>query len=666
MDFPITSLKGIGEKRARLFAKIGIKTVNDIVYYLPRSYEEPALFSKIAGLTEGGNYVVCGYICEKPALKRIRKGLNLTVFTVSDQTGRIEVVFFNQPYISTRLKKGEKVYISGKVQRFANRLSFTNPAIEKKMPAEGWLPTYPLTAGLSQKNMRLFVKSALDTIQISDVFPEEFKEKHKLADRTDALFNIHFPKSYKALLKAKYRVLFETLLLFSIALNEKEKETKNAHYLKCDEAEKKKFLNKLWFSPTSAQLRVMREIESDLNSAKPMNRLIQGDVGCGKTAVAFYAMHLCVCAKQQCAMMAPTEVLAAQHFATAQRLFEGVNIELLTGGMSGAQRRAKFQNIASGQTDIIIGTHALLYDNVQFARLGLIVTDEQHRFGVSQRSALESKSEAPHTLTISATPIPRTLALILYGEANLSVIDQMPPGRKPVKTFCVPEQKREAMYQFLEKQISQGEQVFVVCPLIEESDNIGLCSSQQVYDCLSQRFKGYGVSLLHGRLDAQHKVQILTGFRENKFKVLVSTTVIEVGVDVPAATIMVIENAERFGLAQLHQLRGRVGRADKPSFCFLMSKDKNNKRLEVLCKTNDGFKIAKEDLRLRGPGQFLGIRQSGGSDIYMSTLIKNYKLFEKTRAIAQRLKNENPDLYNNLSDLSKTILSEKLDKTAIN
>ncbi len=670
MNLPVSSVKGIGEKKARLLLKLNIKTVGDILYYLPRYYEEPGRFCSIADLKEDGFYTAAGHVSKEPKVKRIRKGLNMTAFSICDETGSIEAVFFNQPYVCRMIKMGEKVYLSGKIHRFSNRLSFTNPSLSKKPPGtECLLPVYSLTAGLSQKSMRLAVKSALAFVQnITEVFPDAFREEHSLLDIKSALLNIHFPKTYKALESARRRIMFEELLLFGIALNEKERSFANANVLKCDQEMKNIFFDRLKFSPTAAQLRVMREIESDLQNTTPMNRLVQGDVGSGKTAAALFAMHICVQSGYQCAFMAPTEVLAEQHFASAQRIFfdMNINIELITGGMTASQRKIKFENIAAGLADIIIGTHALLYDNVQFARLGLVITDEQHRFGVSQRAALESKSAAPHTLIMTATPIPRTLALILYGETNLSVIDEMPPGRKPVKTFCVPEEKREAMYQYIEKEISKGACVFVVCPLVEDNDDIDIRSSLQVFEYLSKRFDKYGVLLLHGRMDSKDKSDVLKKFREKKYKILVSTTVIEVGVDVPNATIMVIENAERFGLASLHQLRGRVGRGDSTSYCFLMSEKKDNERLKILCKTNNGFVIAEEDLRLRGPGQFLGGRQSGGSDIYMTGLMKDFKLLEKTRIIAKQLIFAKPDLYNNLSYYAKARFSKRFDKTTIN
>ncbi|MFA5674986.1 MAG: ATP-dependent DNA helicase RecG [Christensenellales bacterium] len=671
MDLPVNSIKGIGEKKARLLSKIGINTVGDILYCLPRGYEQSGRFSNISGLSEGRVYTVAGYVSEEPKTKRIRKSLSVTAFSIYDETGSVEAVFFNRPYVCGMAQKGEKIYLSGKVRRYSNRLSFTNPALSKKQPDYGGLlPVYSLTAGLSQKSMRLAVKSALGFVQnITEIFPDEFRKKHGLSDIKSALSDIHFPKSAKALEPARKRIAFEEFLLFSIALGEKERSVlNNAYSLKCDETAINLFFDKLRFSPTAAQLRVMREIESDLQKTTPMNRLVQGDVGSGKTAAAFFAMHICVQSGFQCALMAPTEVLAEQHFNSAQRLFFDmkINIELITGGMTASRRKIKLENIAAGQADIIIGTHALLYDNVRFARLGLIITDEQHRFGVSQRAALESKSAAPHTLVMSATPIPRSLALILYGETNLSVIDEMPPGRKPVKTFCVPEKKREAMYKYIEKEIAEGALVFVVCPLVEDNDYTDIRSSQQVYEHLSKRFAKYGVLQLHGRMDSKDKNEVITKFKERRYAILVSTTVIEVGVDVTNATIMIIENAERFGLASLHQLRGRVGRGDIPSYCFLMSEKKDNERLKILCKTNDGFLIAEEDLRLRGPGQLLGGRQSGGSDIYMSGLVKDYKLLEKTRGIAANMVNTDFDLYNKLSSYANERFSKRFYKTTIN
>jgi len=672
LDGPVAAVKGIGEKKAKLLAKLGISTIADLIYYMPRDYETQGTSARISELKDGEVFNITAVIAGEPSYRRIKSGLNLTKFSLKDETGRVEAVFFNQPYIRRMYKDGEKVYISGSVKRVGRHFQFTNPHFEKHGKQHtGLNPIYSLTAGLTQKTMRLAMKSAINIVygKLKDILPNDFRAEHKLAELNYSVANIHFPESEDALKLSKRRLIFEELLLFNIALSERETAAQHgAAAMMISEPDRQIFFNRLGFKPTNAQLRVMNEIENDLNMEKPMNRLLQGDVGSGKTTPAFYAMDICVKSGYQCVLMAPTEVLAAQHFAGAQRIFNdvGVNMELLTGSTPAQQRRVICENIASGQTDIVIGTHAVLYDHVQFASLGLVITDEQHRFGVGQRAMLETKAGAPHTLIMSATPIPRTLALILYGKTDISIIDEMPPGREPVKTFLVPETKRAGMYGFMEEEIQKGSQIFVVCPLVEDNDALDVRSSEKVYEELRQRFSKTSVALLHGRLKPQEKNDIMRRFKEKEFYILVSTTVIEVGVDVPDATIMVIENAERFGLAQLHQLRGRVGRGQKISYCFLMSDKSDNARLSVLCKTNDGFSIAEEDLKLRGPGQFLGNKQSGMSDLYMANLIKDMKLLTQTREIAHRIKQENHDLYRLWQQTANARFSQKLGKTVIN
>ncbi len=672
IDGPVAAVKGIGEKKAQHLKKLGIVSAADLLYYMPRDYESQGTSARISELKDGEVFNVNAVITGEPSFRRIKSGLNLAKFSLKDETGWVEAVFFNQPYIRKMYKEGDMVYVSGSVKRAGRCFQFTNPHIEKQGKQHtGLNPVYSLTAGLTQKTMRMAVKSAIGTVysQIKDILPNEFRTEHKLAELNFSIANIHFPESDEALALSKRRLIFEELLLFNIVLSERETAAQHgAVQMTISESGKKIFFNRLGYKPTNAQMRVMGEIENDLKMEKPMNRLLQGDVGSGKTTPAFYAMHICVNSGCQCVLMAPTEVLATQHFAGAQRIFcdVGINMELLTGSTPAAQRRVIYENIAIGQTDILIGTHAVFYDNVQFSNLGLIITDEQHRFGVGQRAMLETKARSPHTLIMSATPIPRTLALILYGKADISIIDEMPPGRQPVKTFLVPEARRVDMYGFIEKELQKGAQIFVVCPLVEDSDALDVRSSEQVYEALKQRFSENAVALLHGRLKPQEKNDIMRRFKDKEFPILVSTTVIEVGVDVPDATIMVIENAERFGLAQLHQLRGRVGRGQKTSYCFLMSDKSDNARLSILCKTNDGFKIAEEDLNLRGPGQFLGNKQSGMSDLYMANLIKDMTLLTQTREIVNQIKQENQDLYHLLQQTANARFSQKLKKTVIN
>ncbi len=670
LDDPVAKIKGIGEKKAKLLSKLGIITIADLIYYLPRDYEAQGESVKIDGLKDGGVFNIMAVISGEPSLRRIKSGLNLAKFSLTDETGRVEAVFFNQPYLCKMYKAGDAVYVSGCVKRIGKSFQFTNPHIEKQGKQHtGVNPVYALTAGLTQKTMRLAVKAALESVrgQIAEIFPNEFRAEHRLSELNYSIYNVHFPENAEALAQAKRRLIFEELLLFNIALTERERRAETgAVMLSINDEEKACFLSRLEYKPTKAQCRVMSEIEADLRRDKPMNRLLQGDVGSGKTIPAFYAMKICVSSGYQCVMMAPTEVLAAQHFYNAQHILGdiGVNIELLTGSTPPAQRRTICQNIINGQTDIVFGTHAVLYDNVQFANLALVITDEQHRFGVGQRAMLETKARAPHTLIMSATPIPRSLALILYGKTDISVLDEMPPGRRPVKTFCVPEAKRRDMYDFLEKEIGKGAQVYIVCPLVEDGDVPGVRSSEHVFEEIKRRFAD--AALLHGRLKPQEKNDIIARFKTKKCSILVSTTVIEVGIDVPDATIMVIENAERFGLAQLHQLRGRVGRGKKTSYCFLMTEKSDNERLSILCKTNDGFKIAEEDLRLRGPGQFLGSKQSGMSDLYMANLIRDMAMLKQTKELAASMKASHPEIYAQWLSAAKTRFSRKMENTVIN
>ena len=657
-DDSIKSLKSIGDKKARLLLKLGIKTIRDLLYYMPRAYETPGRLVEVCGLRPNDTYSLNAVIEKAPSYRRIRKGVSLTKFSLSDDTGSVDAVFFNQPYMSRMYKKGDEVYVSGPIKLIGRNLQFTNPHIEKgNRQITGLSPIYPLTAGLTQKSMRLLMKTAVEScsVLLKETLPEDFRQIHNLADINYSIKNIHLPKDEQCLEAAKRRLIFEELLLFNIALLKRESAEKGeALPLESSEETRNEFLSLLKYSLTNAQLRVMVEIENDLALQKPMNRLMQGDVGSGKTTPAFYAMYICANNARQSVMMAPTEVLAKQHFKNACELFNntGINIELLTGSTPAAQRKLISQNSAAGNTDMIIGTHAVLYDNVQFANLSLVITDEQHRFGVNQRARLESKSDAPHTLIMSATPIPRTLALIIYGKTDISIIDEMPPGRQPVKTFVVGEHKRSDMYGFLEKEISSGSQIFVVCPLIEQSDMMEAKSSEEVFNELKSRFGERNTALLHGRMKPEEKNETMQRFKNAEFSVLVSTTVIEVGVDVPNATIMIIENADRFGLSQLHQLRGRVGRGDKRSYCFLMCEQSDNKRLQILAKTNDGFKISEEDLRLRGPGQFLGNRQSGVSDLYMANLIGDMRLLKQTRKIALDLEKAHSSLYESLVKLA--------------
>ena len=517
-----------------------------------------------------------------------------------------------------------------------------NPLIERGA-SPSILPVYRLTAGLTQKKLRQIIAECIKTCagSVREIFSEDFKEKHGLCGIAFAYQNIHFPKDAAGAEKAKRRLVFEEMLLFSAMLHMLggDEESGNGIPFACGEDIIAGFKRLLPFEPTSAQMRVMKEICGDYAAGKAQNRLIQGDVGCGKTMLAYFALYLCVKSGYQCAMMAPTELLARQHFEGAFRLFkdEGINIELITGSHTAAQKAKTVRRFTSGQAHILFGTHALIYENVEFYNLGLIITDEQHRFGVKQRARLKQKGERPHMLIMSATPIPRTLALILYGKTDISVVDELPPGRKPVKTHIVPPMKRKSMYEYIKSETANGGQAFVVCPLIEKNEDLDARSAEEIYEELKGIFDDSAIALLHGRMKPAEKESTVESFRKGEIRVLVSTTVIEVGVNVPAATIMVVENAERFGLAQLHQLRGRVGRGDQASYCFLTTNGKENERLQILAQTANGFEIAQKDLMLRGPGEFLGSRQNGVGDLYMAHLIRDVNIIKEAQSIYEAL-----------------------------
>jgi ATP-dependent DNA helicase RecG len=645
LDTPLRYLKGVGEKTEKLLNKLEIYTVYDLLCFLPRDYKDFTETVPVESLAEGAEAAVCCTVEGEPKLNRIRRNLNILKFTVGDGTGRLAVYYFNQPYLKDHIKAGDTLYLLGRMQKKGREARMDNPLLERGKPEHPILPVYRLTAGLNQKKLRQFITNALATVSGTrdEIFSPAFRKSQGLCETNYAYENIHFPIDRHALQLAKKRLIFEELMLFAAMLDMLSGSgDEKGIPLYCGEDTADGFKALLPFAPTAAQERVMGQIAEDFKGSKPMNRLIQGDVGSGKTALAFFAMYACVKNGYQCAMMAPTEVLARQHFESACRLFqnEGIRIELITGSKTAAQKRQSVERLTAGQADMLVGTHALIYENVEFFKLGLVVTDEQHRFGVRQRAKFVQKGEMPHTLIMSATPIPRTLALILYGRTDISVVDEMPPGRTPVKTHIVPEGKRHDMYGFIKNEIISGGQAFVVCPLIEANEDYEARSAEEIYDELKQLLPGMPISLLHGRMKAEEKNSIMQGFSENRIKLLVSTTVIEVGVNVPNATIMVVENAERFGLAQLHQLRGRVGRGEKVSYCFLTSRggEKADERLQILVKSNDGFYIAEKDLEIRGPGEFLGTRQNGVGDLYMANLIRDMSLLTETREIYEDLK----------------------------
>nr|WP_294648836.1 ATP-dependent DNA helicase RecG [uncultured Blautia sp.] len=626
MSTSLRTLKGVGEKTEKLFGKIGVTDIESLLSYYPRNYdayEEPV---EIQSLEEGAVAAISATVTAGVYVNQVRN-LQVITTTVADLTGKISVTWFNAPYLRSTVRKGSRFVLRGRVARKQGKLQMEHPEIFTPAAYEEILhslqPIYGLTAGLSNKTIVKLIHQVLDEQKLQvEYLADEYKEKYHLADRNFAVPAIHFPQNMQELLSARRRLVFDEFLLFILAvqmLKEKTEEAPNAfpmHPVWTTE----QIIENLPYDLTNAQLNVWHEIERDLSGQALMSRLIQGDVGSGKTILAFLAMIMTAENGYQAVLMAPTEVLARQHFQAMEKLLQEQNINfghpvLLTGSDTAKEKREKYALIASKEANIVIGTHALIQEKVQYNNLGLVITDEQHRFGVKQREALTTMGNPPNVLVMSATPIPRTLAIIIYGDLDISVIDELPAQRLPIKNCVVDTSYRPKAYSFMEKQIRQGRQVYVICPMVEESEGM---DGENVLDYTMKLRNIFPadihVASLHGKMKAKEKNAVMEAFAADEVQILVSTTVVEVGVNVPNATVMMVENAERFGLAQLHQLRGRVGRGEYQSYCiFMQGSDakETSKRLEILNKSNDGFYIAGEDLKLRGPGDLFGIRQSG-------------------------------------------------------
>lgn len=622
----LRELKGVGEKTEKLFQKIGITTTDDLLHYYPRNYDIYEAPQEIAALKENSVAAIRGTITTGVYVNKIRN-LQVISITASDTTGRLPVVWFNAPYLKNTLKKGSCFILRGKISRKKGRLEMEHPEIFTPAAYEEILhsmqPIYGLTAGLTNKLIIKLMHQLLDEKELSMEFlPDEIKEYYRLADDNYAISAIHFPSSMQEFLVARKRLVFDEFLLFILAvqiLKGKTQEAPNAFPMK-PVWTTEQIIEELPYHLTKAQLNAWHEIERDLCSHSLMSRLVQGDVGSGKTILAFLAMILTVENGYQAALMVPTEVLANQHFEAFTKLLKeqkitGCNPVLLTGSTTAKEKRRIYGEITSGEANVIIGTHALIQEKVVYANLGLVITDEQHRFGVKQREALTTRGNVPHVLVMSATPIPRTLAIIVYGDLDISVIDELPAMRLPIKNCVVGTSYRPKAYSFIEKQIRQGRQAYIICPMVEESEGADGENVTDYTACIREIFPAdITIGMLHGKMKPKEKNIIMEQFASGEIQILVSTTVVEVGVNVPNATVMMVENAERFGLAQLHQLRGRVGRGEYQSYCIFMQgneEEETSKRLEILNKSNDGFYIAGEDLKLRGPGDLFGIRQSG-------------------------------------------------------
>jgi ATP-dependent DNA helicase RecG len=666
MDIPISQVKGIGPARIKALAGVGIGSVRDMIMYLPREYRDmleptPLCEAKV------GEMIACRVrVAGDVTVQRVKR-LVITKVYVTDGTETLQAVWYNQPWLKDQLPRGRELLLYGRAEMRRNSLQLVAPAIESD---ERIIPVYKPIPGIAQKVFRQTMERALEVCegQWPDELPETMRRRFGLCERNFAMRHAHFPDSREALAAARRRIAFEELLLYQVALSLFRSSAKGGVRIDVADSQVEKYWVSLGFPPTGAQKRVLDEVVGDMRTDHAMARLIQGDVGCGKTAIAFGAMLMAVEGGYQAALMAPTEVLAQQHYEGARALFEpmGIEVGILTGSLGAKAHREAHEAISAGKWRIIIGTHALITDKVEYERLGLVVTDEQHRFGVRQRSLLGEKGDSPNVLVMSATPIPRTLSLILYGDLDISIVDELPPGRTPVRTRIVPAEKRDGMYEFLRGEIAKGRQAYVVCPLVEESEAVEAVSAEQMYEELSEKkLRGLKVALVHGRQKPSEKDEVLEEFRRGEIDVLVSTTVIEVGVNVPNATVMIIENAERFGLAQLHQLRGRVGRGAHESWCFLMAEP--NERLRMLTKTSDGFKIAQKDMELRGPGELFGYRQSGALDVGLGALAGDTELLKITHDEARRLlKDPDSDEARAVIAVAKANFAGRLNDVAMN
>lgn len=681
---PLRELKGVGEKTEKLFQKIGITTAEELLRYYPRTYdiyEEPV---EIASAEEDKTVSIRATIATGIYINQIRN-LQVLTTTVADASGRLPVAWFNAPYLRGTLKKGSVFILRGKIIRKKGRPQMEHPEIFTPAAYEEIIhsmqPVYGLTKGLSNKMIMKLVHQILDTRPLhGEYLPEEIRERYQLADANYAIRTVHFPKNMQELLTARKRLVFDEFLLFVLAiqlLKEKTEEAPNTFPMK-PVWTTEEIIEGLPYDLTGAQKNVWHEIERDLSGHKLMSRLVQGDVGSGKTVIAFLAMVLSAENGFQSALMVPTEVLANQHYEGFLRLMEEQNIAschpvLLTGSTTARQKREIYQKIADGEVNVIIGTHALIQEKVEYKNLGLVITDEQHRFGVRQREALTTRGNPPHVLVMSATPIPRTLAIILYGDLDISIIDELPAKRLPIKNCVVGTSYRPKAYSFIEKQVQMGRQAYVICPMVEESEGLEAENVTDYARKLQEILPGeIKVEILHGKMKPKEKNRIMEAFASGEIQVLVSTTVVEVGVNVPNATVMMVENAERFGLAQLHQLRGRVGRGEHQSYCIFIqgnNEEDTSKRLKILNESNDGFYIAGEDLKLRGPGDLFGIRQSGLMEFKIGDIYNDAGILKNASEAAGEILALDFDLilpqHKALKEHLKGYMSEELENLGI-
>ncbi len=647
----IRFLKGVGEKRAQHLYSLGIDTIGALLRYYPRGYEDFSNIKQIFDCSAEEKVCIKARIITPISENIIRKNMTLYRFVVSDETAQMQITIFNNKYLANQLHQGSEYLFLGKVQGGSFLPAMSAPEI-REVGSVGIAPIYPASKNMSSSAIAKLVKTALLGCEITDVLPQTIIKNYNLCDLRTAIENIHFPKSEEALARAKKRLVFEELFVLrtGLMLLKNKRRTTSPFVLKNDYT--KQYITSLPFEMTQAQKRVIGECVADMASGRVMNRLVQGDVGCGKTAVASALMYHTARAGYQAAIMAPTEILAEQHYKNLCESLKNTNIKvvLLTGSLKKSEKTSAKEMLKSGQAQIAVGTHAIISEDVTFKNLALVITDEQHRFGVSQRAEFSAKGMHPHTLVMSATPIPRTLGLIIYGDLDISIIDEYPRGRQQIENYCVESALRQRVFGYIKKHLDEGRQGYIVCPMVEENEETNITSAEDYYAKIKDgEFKNYRVGLLHGKMKSAEKEKIMRDFKNGEIQLLVCTTVIEVGIDVPNAAIMVIENAERFGLSQLHQLRGRIGRGRYKSTCIFISDYKKGAtadRLAVVKQSNDGFKIADEDLRLRGPGDFLGSRQHGLPQLKIADIYADNDVLRLTGMAAAALLESDPKLTN--------------------
>lgn len=657
LNMDLRFLKGVGPARVEILNKLGLFTLKDIINYFPREYEDRGNYKKIIEIIDGETVAIKAIISSNVSETRVRRNMVIYKAIAKDETGSMIITWFNQPYIKKQLKMGEEYSFYGKVKNTFGKFEMQSPIFDESDKAKNTgkiIPIYPLTSGITQNVFRSIVEAAVKTANgnLEDSLPEWIRVQNNLDDIETAIKNIHFPEYLKQFEKARYRLAFEELLTMQLGLLRfKEKGKEDIKGISFGKDEKMaELLDILPYTLTNAQRKVWQEIDKDMRSEKSMNRLVQGDVGSGKTVVATMAMFKAVRNGYQAALMAPTAILARQHYEGISKMVRsfGIKVQLLTGDVTKKNKQIILDELKNGEIDMIIGTHALIEENVEFKNIGLVITDEQHRFGVRQRGILSSKGEKVDTLVMTATPIPRTLAIILYGDLDISIIDELPPGRQKIDTFAVRRNMEERVNNFVIKEITTGRQVYIVCPLVEESESMdGVKSVTEQLEYYRKVFKDFKVEMLHGKMRPKEKDEIMARFKANEIQVLISTTVIEVGVDVSNSTIMIIENAERFGLAQLHQLRGRVGRGKFKSYCILKYDSRSDvvrQRMEIMQKSNDGFVISEKDLELRGPGDFFGTKQHGIPEFKVANLFVDVPILKVAQSIANTINEDDPEL----------------------